>query len=194
VEVILNLTTLPMTRIMAGNDCAISLNEIWDVRVEPDVLIWIDKREKEYLNVAVSDTPLKLPGLTLVPALGRAMRVENLTGELLPEGGLSFPKGTSLEVLVDLSLVKRPLILRTRKPGDIIQPLGMNAKVRLKKFLHTHKTRAPEIKSQPIVVVADQEEIIWIPGVGVSERVRVQKLPTHKFYWLPLGHDVPPIA
>ena len=38
-------------------------------------------------------------------------------------------------IFADMSNIKFPLTLRTRRNGDIIQPLGMQGKMKLKKYL-----------------------------------------------------------
>lgn len=91
-----------------------------------------------------------------------------------------FPAAKDWKAIVDLSRISLPLYVRTRKPGDLIQPFGMLETVRLKKFLQTHKTattpNAATLGSRKsMVVVANDEEVIWVPGVGLSEKLRVEK-------------------
>lgn len=93
-----------------------------------------------------------------------------------------FPPASEWKAVVDLSQVSLPLYVRTRKPGDLIQPFGMLETVRLKKFLQTHKYEKSGNSQNPnmlgsrksMVVVANDEEVIWVPGVGLSEKLRVQ--------------------
>ncbi|MDX2105108.1 MAG: tRNA lysidine(34) synthetase TilS [Candidatus Melainabacteria bacterium] len=88
-----------------------------------------------------------------------------------------YPPPSEWQALVDLSRVAQPLYVRTRKPGDLIQPFGMQETVRLKKYLQTHKSvNLPTLGTRKsMVVVANDEEVIWVPGVGLSEKLRVQK-------------------
>ncbi len=86
-----------------------------------------------------------------------------------------YPLPSEWQALVDLSRVSKPLYVRTRKPGDLIQPFGMQETVRLKKYLQTHKSvNLPTLGTKKsTVVVANDEEVIWVPGVGLSEKLRV---------------------
>jgi hypothetical protein len=136
---------------------------------------------------------------------------------------MCFPEAHAFEALVDLRSTKSPLTLRNRRPGDVIQPFGMQTRVRLKKYLHTHLNRqeldafddfsttfgeddqAPTTQAQnqstgpkcplegrlPVgsVVIADQDEIIWVPGVGLSEKARVKDEPTHRIQWIKISPD-----
>ena len=90
----------------------------------------------------------------------------------------SFPKETDKKAYVDLSRIKAPLYLRTRREGDMIQPFGMKEKIRLKKYL-INKGIA-EFERDKLLLLANDEEIIWVVGVGISELLRVNKIPTHE--------------
>src|SRR5262249_49783091 len=113
-------------------------------------------------------------------AFGKALRVE----EFRTDDAADFPPAHALKALVDLSLITGPLYLRPRSPGDVIQPFGMTALVKLKKYLHTHKPGNPAPSD---LLLANHEEVLWIPGVGLSHKLRVRTLPTHKLSWLDLG-------
>ncbi len=88
-----------------------------------------------------------------------------------------FPEQTSLTVFADLSRVKGPLYLRKRKPGDIIQPFGMKQKTKLKKYLINRAI--PQYERDSIPLLVNNEEVLWVAGVGISELLRVDSLPTH---------------
>ena len=87
-----------------------------------------------------------------------------------------------------------------RRAGDIIQPFGMENSVRLKKYLHTHKGEAeenlPEFQRdlRTVIVVADQKEVLWVPGFGLSERLRARRKPTYVMEWLDLASGGPILA
>jgi tRNA(Ile)-lysidine synthase len=175
-----------------GQPAALSLNETWLVRLSPKELVW-EKANPEPLR-QFDDLTLKVPGNNIAIALGRVLKIEVLNEKDFGEQPLKYPHASCDEVLVDLAQAKLPLVLRTRSPGDIIQPLGMSAKVRLKQYLHTHKGSARENEeeqwlSSPRVVLADQEEIIWVPGIGLSEKIKVKDKPSHRISWLPIAPD-----
>ncbi len=53
--------------------------------------------------------------------------------------------------------------------------------VKLKKYLHTHKPDEEEATTgrRRMYVLASGEEVLWVPGVGISEKLRVIDRPTH---------------
>lgn len=138
---------------------------------------WIDR-----------ETLLKVPGLTLAKELSLSVQIDELTEGAASAGRLEFPLEGACEAVVDLSAAAFPLVVRTRRPGDVIQPFGMNTKVKLKKYLHTHKSTG-SINPLRAVVVADAEEVLWVPGVGISEKLRVNASATHRLRLLDLETD-----
>lgn len=167
---------------------ALSLNERWDVVRAKDSLMFVDKIERaKCTSVTIGDPiPVKVPGMTIVPELNKVMFVVAL--EASQRKPKSFPAEDSFEAVVSLDKVKSPLVIRERQPGDLIQPFGMQEMVKLKKFLHTHKPE-DEVLAQPgrQFVLASGEEVLWVPGVGISEKLRVTGLATHELKWLDIG-------
>ncbi len=118
----------------------------------------------------------KLPGSSasnVITWLNKALKIDFCSDRKLKQ---EYPPPSEWQALVDLSRVSKPLYVRTRKPGDLIQPFGMQEVVRLKKYLQTHKSvNLPTLGTRKsMVVVANDEEVIWVPGVGLSEKLRVQ--------------------
>ena len=77
---------------------------------------------------------------------------------------------------VDLSGFKE-LYIRTRRDGDIIQPLGSEGKMKLKKYLMSKKI--PQHKRDSLVLLTDGAEILWVGGVGMSDKIKVSTKPTN---------------
>jgi tRNA(Ile)-lysidine synthase len=71
----------------------------------------------------------------------------------------------------DLDRVKLPLIVRPRRPGDRFVPLGMASEKKLGKFLTAQ--RVPHRVRRQVLVVADDEKVIWIWPIRMSERAKV---------------------
>lgn len=88
-----------------------------------------------------------------------------------------FPESTSKFVYTDLSSINLPLILRHRKEGDIINPFGMKGSMKLKKYLNSRGI--PRHDRDELLVLADKDEVLWIVGVGISNKIGVIKKPTH---------------
>lgn len=125
----------------------------------------------------ISETiAVNLDGETLFNPLNLTLKIKLWEGET-PQ---YFPKETEKKVYVDLSRIKAPLFLRTRRDGDKIQPFGMKDKIKLKKYLINKGI--PEFERDRLLLFANDEEILWIVGVGMSELLRVNKIPTHEMY------------
>lgn len=88
-----------------------------------------------------------------------------------------FPEATSNFAYVDLSSVKFPLELRTRTDGDIITPFGMNGTMKLKKYLNAKGV--PKHNRDSILLLCSNKEVLWIAGVGLSNKIGVIDKPTH---------------
>ncbi len=89
-----------------------------------------------------------------------------------------FPKAAENKAYVDLSNIDFPLTLRTRRNGDIIQPFGMQGKMKLKKYFINKNI--PEHDRDKIVLLCRDNEVLWAAGVGLSEKLRTTTVPTHK--------------
>ena len=72
---------------------------------------------------------------------------------------------------LDADLVRPPLTVATRKPGDRMRPLGLSQPKRLQDILVD--AHIPRHVRDNLPVVSDGEEIVWIPGVTVAESKRV---------------------
>lgn len=173
----------------------VSLNERWDVESDGNHLWWRDKEIKSQTATPLH-VPLLVPGETIIEALSKVVLLEDCR----EDPPASFPGDGCLEALVDFSELPGEIVLRRRQTGDYIQPFGRDEKVSLKKFLHTRKASAhvqqmrasldPQWSVSQCVVLAIGAEVLWIPGVGLSERLRVQEKPTHRLAVLPLTNQV----
>jgi tRNA(Ile)-lysidine synthase len=76
----------------------------------------------------------------------------------------------------DAQTVSFPLVLRTRKPGDRIQPLGMEGYKKVKDIFIDEKV--PPIERTQWPLLADQEGILWIPGLKRANRGKVVEATT----------------
>jgi len=72
---------------------------------------------------------------------------------------------------LDADLVRQPLTVATRRPGDRMRPLGLPALKRVQDILVD--ARVPRHLRDSLPIVSDAEEIVWIPGVTVADRKRV---------------------
>ncbi len=88
-----------------------------------------------------------------------------------------FPESTSKFAYVDFSRVKFPLTLRTRRDGDVISPFGMTGSMKLKKYLNAKGV--PRHSRDNLLLLCSDNEVLWVVGVGLSNKISVKDKPTH---------------
>lgn len=179
---------------------AVSLSPEWEVRRIAGDIAWIDLDEQKYKK-RQSDFLREQESLIAIPEpRGERESCSNVIAWLnrslkitlwKPSDGIAYPPKNALAALVDLSQVNRPVSVRTRRAGDIIQPFGREKRVRLKQYLHsTKKTSSGEPSPFGVdetIVLADMEEVLWVPGVNISDKIRVREKPTHHLSFLDLA-------
>ena len=74
---------------------------------------------------------------------------------------------------VDYSKLKFPLLLRKWRKGDKIQPLGMKGSKKISDFLIEKKV--PLFEKKNIYVLISNEDIIWVIGYVISEKVKIRE-------------------
>ena len=92
--------------------------------------------------------------------------------EAMPE---KFP--SSEDNFAYVSIENFDLTLRNRCDGDIFQPLGLNGTQKLKKFLNEKKI--PKHERDNLVFLCKNNEVLWAPCYGISEKIKVKTKPTH---------------
>ena len=88
-----------------------------------------------------------------------------------------FPESTANFAYVDLSNEKLPLTIRARKEGDIITPFGMKGSMKLKKYLNGKGVS--KHRRDDIPLLCSDTEVLWVAGVGISDKIGVKDKPTH---------------
>jgi len=106
------------------------------------------------------------PGSYPFPCLNHRMVLEYATADLAPEFG-RHPN----EALMDLDRVSFPLVLRSSKAGDRFRPLGLGGGKKLKKFFIDAKI--PRSQRRRIPILCSGEQIIWVVGHRLDDRVKV---------------------
>ncbi len=74
-------------------------------------------------------------------------------------------------VYFDEDKIEEPLLIRNRRSGDWFEPLGTNGSQKIKKLSIDRKVPGGERES--IALLADNNSIIWIENMHISERVKV---------------------
>jgi len=76
------------------------------------------------------------------------------------------------EAWIDIQNLDKPLMVRVRKPGDHIEPLGLNGhSVKISDLMVNLKLPSRVRATWPLVSSGD--EVIWVPGYRISQRVRI---------------------
>ncbi len=123
--------------------------------------------------------PVQIPGSTLLNDLNQTL--QTLPWRASEKVGMCpIRPNDTRQVYVDLSAyTDKPLELRTRRPGDKFQPMGMDVPLRFKKFLINRGV--PRFERNRQLVLSHAEKILWAPGLGISQEIRVRPntAPTH---------------
>ncbi len=128
------------------------------------------ENDRLLLSTKRSFTPLFSPaelklGRTELPDLGIALTL------VLEDWNNRNPPADSAIEAADADMVEFPLEVRTRRPGDRFQPLGMSAGKKLKDFLIDQKV--PFSARDRVPLLCDKQGIIWVVGIRLAERVKV---------------------
>jgi tRNA(Ile)-lysidine synthase len=114
-------------------------------------------------------TPLQIPGITPIPSFGQFIT------EVFDREGISlesYKKTKSKnEELFDFQSIRMPIVVRGRKEGDRISPLGTSGHKKLKDLFIDKKIPLRERDTIPIVVMDNQP--IWVVGICMDNSVRV---------------------
>jgi tRNA(Ile)-lysidine synthase len=85
------------------------------------------------------------------------------------EQSIDAPIFENHKCYLDAEKIKPPLTIRQWKKGDKIQPFGMKGKKLVSDELKDHKINKFK-KDQQLVVVSNNDEVVWIVGLTVSNR------------------------
>ncbi len=118
--------------------------------------------KKDYLYLWDLKSPLKIPeaGFKL-----------NARPIYLTEEKIEFDDRR--RAFIDFEKVKIPLIVRNRREGDIFRPIGSPGKKKLSEVFRQRGILPKERDYLPLVVSG--EEIIWSPGIPISENFKIKK-------------------
>ncbi|PIQ84980.1 MAG: tRNA lysidine(34) synthetase TilS [Candidatus Omnitrophica bacterium CG11_big_fil_rev_8_21_14_0_20_45_26] len=91
--------------------------------------------------------------------------------DLLAHKPRQLKRKKEIAAVMDKDKLEFPLQLRTRLPGDRFTPLGQSVSMKLKDYLIRHKV--PREWRDQILLVLSRGEIVWVGGVGMSDKVKV---------------------
>jgi tRNA(Ile)-lysidine synthase len=107
------------------------------------------------------------PGYVEIPEIGRKIHFELQTGGRK----ILFPESPQV-ALLDFDDLEFPLVLRSFRSGDRIQPLGMEGEKKVKKLFIDSKIPAPQRKKIPLLY--GQDRLLWVAGVRIDHRARLK--------------------
>lgn len=94
-----------------------------------------------------------------------------LNQHIVPISMLSKVQLSNSVVALDLDKIKGKLYTRTRIAGDQFVPFGMKGHKKIKDYFIDEKV--PFIKRDKIRLVCDEEKIIWVENMRISELVKI---------------------
>lgn len=107
------------------------------------------------------------PGYLEIPEIGRT-----LSFEIIPRPPLNKEKTSSQVSFLDFDHLDFPLTVRSFRPGDRFQPLGMEKEKKIKDLFIDLKIPAPQRPKIPLLLKDNQ--ILWVGGIRLDHRVRVK--------------------
>ena len=140
--------------------------------------LYADEKTIETIPPAVQsdikdDFVLNIEGEGKYKAEGKTFSIQKYVEKEL----FVFPEATSGFAYVDFSRIKFPLTLRHRRDGDVISPFGMSGSMKLKKYLNSKGV--PRHKRGEMLLLCNESEVLWVVGVGISNKIGVKNKPTH---------------
>lgn len=113
---------------------------------------------------AATPAPVAVPGPGHYTVLGTSFDLALCTSTEGPERDDAFAAS------FDPDVVRFPLTLRPPRPGDRLRPRGFGHRRKLSDVLAEARVPAPERRCLPLL--ADEDEVLFVPGVRASERGR----------------------
>ncbi len=107
------------------------------------------------------------PGYIEIPEIGRALNLE-----VIPRPPLNKEKAPPHMAFLDFDHLDFPLIIRSFRPGDRIQPLGMEKEKKIKDLFIDLKIPVHQRRQIPLLFKDDQ--ILWIAGIRLDHRARMK--------------------
>ena len=132
-----------------------------------DVLV-VAKAGAAELAAPPFEVPLTVPGRAALPGAGGeivATRPSVHAGRVFTDG----PPGVAV---VQADSVTLPLVVRSRRPGDRLRPLGAPGRRKVQDVLVDRKVPRGERDRVPIIVDA-AGRIVWVAGVVIADECRV---------------------
>ncbi len=112
---------------------------------------------------------LAIGGKNSFPQIGWSFSLEKI--ELAEQEAAREIYKRPLQVIVDFNKIEGDLIVRNRRKGDRLSPLGMRGTKKVKDLLIDEKIDYERRDSIPLI--CDREGIIWIVGIRLSDDYKI---------------------
>ncbi len=112
------------------------------------------------------EVTIQVPGWTSIPQAGLEIEAK------IVEGNFLIKDPACLEVTLDMDKITGRLVARNWRTGDKMVPLGMSQPKKLQDIFVDCKVSREERHRIPIV--CDEEGILWIVGLRISEQAKVR--------------------
>lgn len=139
-------------------------------------------RDREYLIIIPKLTSSETANIFTIEIKSKPF---NFSSDNLPYT-LKFKRGTiagnfkidssPATAQLDLGKLTSPLVLRKWKAGDSLYPLGMKGRKKVSDLLTDLKFSLPQ--KDNTWVLCSGEDVIWIPGIRISEKFKISKKTT----------------
>jgi len=114
------------------------------------------------------ELPLEIPGETRIRATGAIITAEIIERNSILE---SWKSAAPEDAYLDLDAIKAPLVVRSLKPGDRMEPLGGAGTRKLQDIFTDLK--APRWMRAMVPVIAAGDEIVWVAPLKIAHTFRV---------------------
>jgi len=114
---------------------------------------------------------LKMPGVTPLPNTNWQLRAQMRPVDAIPQPSLR--QTDRWEAYVDAKVVGPAAVLRSRRPGDIFYPLGLDGhSKKVNEFMIDEKIPVEWRSHIPLLTASNQ--ILWICGYRLDERAQIR--------------------
>ena len=148
----------------AGADFAYEMPRGTFVQRTREALTFSSSRPSELAVVYCHE--LAVPGRTQVPEVQVAIETQVSSAPL----EAARPPG-SMDVVLDYGAITGKIKVRNWEPGDRIRPLGLRGSKKVQDVFVDRKI--PRQVRHRIPLIVDDEKIVWIAGLALSELVKV---------------------
>jgi tRNA(Ile)-lysidine synthase len=159
-----------LAAIAAGPGARRSLPGGLQLEVRPgDFALMLTRPAIPPVRLDATGFPLVLPGTTELPG-GWAITVA-----VRDRQAADVPPSEPWSCLLDAAATGDLLVVRARRSGDRMRPLGMGGRSkRLQDLFVDARVPVAERDGWPLLVAGADHQVVWVPGLQVSEDVRLR--------------------